>query len=648
MALTKAHSRMIDGSALNVRDYGAVGDGSTNDTVAIQAALDALSSGQTLYFPDGTYVVHAPSTATELDYNNYADGLNNHIALELKSNISNVNLRGENATLKLVSTNLAGDLSWIMGNKSTTTVANLKIEGLTFDVDKTGNVSAEDARGLLVIGCSNLKVTNCKFYSSSAKGGYSMSTYNCDGVDITNNLFTNISGGYQSIYTNNTNITGNSFRGFNEAIDFDKACIGAVVSGNIFYGGSTATGQAVDINGSYQIAVTGNKVRNTGTGTISINGKLNSDTFANHKTGASKVWWTPQNITISGNAFRECANSATIAFLTCGNNWVSDSDRSGAGSTGASPFGIVFSANDCRNVGQISLSEGEGIVIDGNSFTGMTTPTGASNRWAILAYTQNDWTTYPDAQTYSRMFITVTNNSFQNSTGGVFSAEYADSVKFDGNYINNTSTSNNCAAVRFENLDKRGTQGSASSNTIDDCYDGLRLQTTTNANGSKIKVKGNRITNASNNSFDLSGVSSFIDEVVEAEQASVFVGTVTAASMNVEKSLLHAATDCYAYQILCSTNTDVTQSDTDYVTFNFRKRTQDGATDSAIVSPNTKVTGGIDINDFAVTDLTGLITDADAKLVRVDEGQSITCLFSKTGTGQDLDELLMTIRYIER
>ena len=227
MALTKAHSRMIDGSALNVRDYGAVGDGSTNDTAAIQAALDALSSGQTLYFPDGTYVVHAPSTATELDYNNYADGLNNHIALELKSNISSVNLRGENATLKLVSTNLAGDLSWIMGNKSTTTVANLKIEGLTFDVDKTGNVSAEDARGLLVIGCSNLKVTNCKFYSSSAKGGYSMSTYNCDGVDITNNLFTNISGGYQSIYTNNTNITGNSFRGFNEAIDFDKACIGA-------------------------------------------------------------------------------------------------------------------------------------------------------------------------------------------------------------------------------------------------------------------------------------------------------------------------------------------------------------------------------------------------------------------------------------
>jgi len=648
MALTKTHSRMIDGSPLNVRDYGAVGDGSTNDTVAIQSALDALSSDQTLYFPDGIYVVHAPSVATELDYNNYADSLYNHIALELKSNISGVNLRGENAILKLVSTNLSGDLSWIMGNKSTTAVANLKIEGLTFDVDKTGNTGAEDTRGLLVIGCSNLKITNCKFFSSSAKGGYSMSTYNCDGVDIVNNLFTNISGGYSCIYTNNINIVGNSFRGFNEAIDFDKACIGAVVSGNVFYGGSTASGQAVDINGSYQITVTGNEVRNTGTGTISINGKLNSDTFANHKSGASKIWWTPQNITISGNTFRKCANGATIAFLTCGNNWVSDADRRGAGSTGASPFGIVFSGNDCQDIGQISLSEGEGIVIDGNSFTGMTTPTGSSNRWAILASSQNDWSTYSDAEVYSRMFITVSNNRFKDSTGGVFSAQYADNVKFDGNYINDTSTANTCAAVRLEDLDKRSTQGSCSSNTIDDCYDGLRLQSTTSANGAKIKVKSNRITNASNSSFDINGASSGITQIIDAEQATVFVSTVTAASMDIEKSLFHAATDCYAYQFLCSTNTDVVQNDTNYVTFNFRKRTQNGATDSAITSPNTKATGGIDINDFAVTDMTGLITDADANLVRVDEGQSITCLFSKSGTGQDLDELLMTIRYIER
>lgn len=41
----------------NVKDYGAKGDGITNETAAIQSAVDALKSagGGVLYFPDGTY-----------------------------------------------------------------------------------------------------------------------------------------------------------------------------------------------------------------------------------------------------------------------------------------------------------------------------------------------------------------------------------------------------------------------------------------------------------------------------------------------------------------------------------------------------------------------------------------------------------------
>lgn len=57
MALTKAHNRMIEGAYVNVLDYGAKGDGSTDDTNAVQAAINAAALGGVVYFPKGEYVV---------------------------------------------------------------------------------------------------------------------------------------------------------------------------------------------------------------------------------------------------------------------------------------------------------------------------------------------------------------------------------------------------------------------------------------------------------------------------------------------------------------------------------------------------------------------------------------------------------------
>jgi hypothetical protein len=70
MALTKATYSMILGAAINVRDYGAVGDGSANDTAAIQAAFTAaIAAGNNIYYPPGTYK-QGPVTITGA--NNFA------------------------------------------------------------------------------------------------------------------------------------------------------------------------------------------------------------------------------------------------------------------------------------------------------------------------------------------------------------------------------------------------------------------------------------------------------------------------------------------------------------------------------------------------------------------------------------------------
>lgn len=45
--------------SISVKDFGAVGDGSADDTVAIQAAIDSLSGAGVVHFPKGTYKVSA-------------------------------------------------------------------------------------------------------------------------------------------------------------------------------------------------------------------------------------------------------------------------------------------------------------------------------------------------------------------------------------------------------------------------------------------------------------------------------------------------------------------------------------------------------------------------------------------------------------
>lgn len=60
MGLTKVSYAMINGAPANVLDYGAKGDGVTNDAAAIQAAINAGTGA--IYLPKGQYKITTPLT----------------------------------------------------------------------------------------------------------------------------------------------------------------------------------------------------------------------------------------------------------------------------------------------------------------------------------------------------------------------------------------------------------------------------------------------------------------------------------------------------------------------------------------------------------------------------------------------------------
>ena len=76
--------------SISVKDFGAVGDGSTDDTTKIQAALTAASGSKNVYLPAGTYIV---STTIYIPSNTYfvGDGKNSVIKM--------VSSQGRNTTV---------------------------------------------------------------------------------------------------------------------------------------------------------------------------------------------------------------------------------------------------------------------------------------------------------------------------------------------------------------------------------------------------------------------------------------------------------------------------------------------------------------------------------------------------------------------
>jgi hypothetical protein len=104
---------------VNVRDFGAVGDGVADDTAAIQAAIN-IANGRKVFIPSGTFLVqyltYQPSSNIPIYI--FGSGVNNTIIKKTGSSTNSVLLIGQNPSPFFITNNKICDLTIDGTNKT--------------------------------------------------------------------------------------------------------------------------------------------------------------------------------------------------------------------------------------------------------------------------------------------------------------------------------------------------------------------------------------------------------------------------------------------------------------------------------------------------------------------------------------------------
>lgn len=151
------------GDVTSVRDFGAVGDGVTDDTVAINKALNATSGG-ILYFPSGTYVI---SKGVRVRSNTHVvgDGKTSIIIAKEGTTRGSTMLKLEN------NSNVVFDNICVSGNSSVNYENMDAQDGIhLLDIWNSDTVTVKNCyfidniyTGIRDINSSNITVENCTF-----------------------------------------------------------------------------------------------------------------------------------------------------------------------------------------------------------------------------------------------------------------------------------------------------------------------------------------------------------------------------------------------------------------------------------------------------------------------------------------------------
>ncbi len=246
--MTLACTAVQANGAINVKDYGAVGDGIKDDTAAIQLAIDSAREQNVgeVYFPKGTYITVAPIKLT-----------------------SDMRLMGM-AQASTIKTTMTGDEQAIFEAE---TVSGVEIENLVFEA--VGNkIYAAKFSGSINIQLADNVTRGCALAKLAPKFGEEK--IYCDDILIKNN---NINGADKKISpivtedVHNGIVTGNIISNFTDGIKLynnDEAIYNFVCSENVI---NHITGCGIEADNLERLTIGNNTVKNTGCGISVSNGR---------------------------------------------------------------------------------------------------------------------------------------------------------------------------------------------------------------------------------------------------------------------------------------------------------------------------------------------------------------------------------------
>lgn len=323
--------------AYNVKDYGALGDGTTDDTTAIQDAINAAQAvsplGGVVWFPAGTYKITAALVIT------------NHVTVDGPGQINSTNLT---------------DFCFHIHDCSHVQIRNITVQHVS-------PVTRLSVHNFYVIDVTNIEFSNVKMLASVGAGINAVrvqhsAVINCtvtgalaDGIHYENNLEDIIIIGNRVYGTADDAITVQGYIGNSS---FSKNCH---IIGNYVY---QCKSRGIAVLGVQNATVEANTIESTQRFGIYV--YTESGTY-NHQ--------ITQGITVTNNVMRNCGsyNGGTDSAIRVGNDNASYpcTDVQLTGNVITTPYSHFF------NVGTSGIDGVKNLIIRANICKGpMSTSTG--------------------------------------------------------------------------------------------------------------------------------------------------------------------------------------------------------------------------------------------------------------------------------